>query len=181
MMVDGLKGRAISSTAPIAGQALVYDGTQWVPSHVSLYVRKTADQSFASTTVASATQMAFPVAAGYTYKYRFTIAHTSSATNIGMRVAVNSPAQSMFTAQANIAAGSDGAGAYYQGVMYFSGDSVMSSTTAAASPTSILYSTVDGIVTVTAAGTVQLAVASESAANPVVVKAGSFVEYTIIP
>lgn len=179
--VDRIKGVSVSAAAPVAGQALVYDGTRWVPAYgVPSFSRKTTDQALSVTATANITGMSFPVAAGFTYKYKFHIAYTSVATNTGFRVGLNYPAVTMATGLANIAAGADGTGAYFQGVLNSSGDSVMSGTSSTNSANG-MYSSVEGIIMPSAAGTVQLIGATEINGNNIVIKAGSFVEYSVVP
>ena len=180
LVIDKLKGRTISSTAPTTGQALIYDGTQWIPTSVAAYVRKTADQTFSTTAVVSATQMVFTVANGVTYKFKFNIAYTSAATTTGLRVGLLFPTVTMSTALANIAANTDGTGAYFQGVINATGDFVTATATPTATP-NVQYASIEGVIVPSAAGTVQLTIGTEVGGSNVVVKAGSFVEYVIIP
>jgi hypothetical protein len=178
--VDRIKAIPVSATTPVTGQAMVYNGTQWAPAYgVPRYSRAAADQTSTTTTLANATNMSFTVAAGSVYKYRFMILFTSGATQTGLRVSVTYPAVTTAGAWVNIAAGGDSTGAFYQGVINSSGDIVTATTTAAASP-AVEIATVEGVMVPSAAGTVQLQFASETG-TAVVLKAGSFVEYTIVP
>lgn len=179
--VDKLKGYPVSATAPTAGQALVYNGSSWVPTTgFTSFSRKTADQIFSATTVVSATSMVFPVTAGVTYKYKFHVMYTSAATNTGMRLGLLYPAVTVATGVANIASGADGTGAYFQGVLNSSGDSVMSANSPTTSANG-MYSSVEGVIVPSASGNVQLTVGTEVASSNIVIKAGSFVEYTVVP
>jgi hypothetical protein len=178
--VDKIKGTPVNATAPVAGQAMVFNGTEWVPTYgVPMFTRVTADQATTSTTAISATNMSFPVIAGNVYKYKFLVLYTSTSSNNGLRLGLTYPAVSTASAVANIAAATDSTGAYYQGVINSSGDVVAATSTAASNLIEI--STVEGILVPTANGTVQLKFGSELSSQTVTIKAGSLVEYTIVP
>jgi hypothetical protein len=181
MSVDRIKGFSVSGTTPVTGQALVYNGTQWVPAYgVSRYSRATADQSTTSTTAVNATNMVFAVTAGNVYKYKFSIMYTSTNGNNGLKLGLTYPAATAASALANIAAATDGTGAYYQGVINASGDVVTALTTAATAPL-VMFSTVEGIIVPSASGNVQLMFGSETNTQTIVLKAGSYVEYSVVP
>ena len=180
LTVQKIQGVQVSATAPTAGQALVYNGTQWVPTTgFPQYSRSTADQVFSSTTAAAATNLSFPVTAGSIYKYKFFIMYTSAATTTGLKVGLTYPAVTTATGLANIASGVDGTGAYFQGVLNTSGDVV----TAAATPsiTTVQFAVVEGVIVPTVTGTMQLVVGTEVAASNITIKASSLVEYTVVP
>lgn len=180
LSVDRLKGVNVSAVAPVAGQALVYDGTQWVPSTgFPTFARSAANQTFSVTALANVTSLSFAVAAGVTYKYKFNIMYTSAATTTGLKLGLTYPAVTSASGLANIASGADGTGAYFQGVINSSGDSVMSTSSPAAAAT--LLAQVEGIIVPSAAGTVQLRAATEVAASNIVILAGSFVEVVVVP
>lgn len=178
--VDRLKGVDVSAVAPAAGQALVYNGAQWVPTTgFPTFARSTANQTFSVTAQANVTSLSFAVAAGVTYKYKFNIMYTSASAATGLRLGLTYPAVTSASGLANIASGADGTGAYFQGVINTSGDSVMSANSPAATAT--LFAQVEGIIVPSAAGTVQLRAATEVAASNIVILAGSFVEVVVIP
>jgi hypothetical protein len=168
--VDKIKGTPVNATAPVAGQAMVFNGTEWVPTYgVPMFTRVTADQATTSTTAISATNMSFPVIAGNVYKYKFLVLYTSTSSNNGLRLGLTYPAVSTASAVANIAAATDSTGAYYQGVINSSGDVVAATSTAASNLIEI--STVEGILVPTANGTVQLKFGSELSSQTVTIKA----------
>ena len=55
-------------------------------------VRKVADQAFNSTAFADSTGLAFGVAAGKAYKFRFVVFFTTNAATVGIKLGVNGPA-----------------------------------------------------------------------------------------
>lgn len=176
--VDRIKGIAVNGV-PTAGQALIFNGTDWVPGPVTRYSRMTADQASSGGSVTSVSNMTFAVTAGNVYKYKFHIMYTSSATNSGLELGLTYPAVTTASALANIAAG-NGAGAYYQGVIGASGATVTATSTAQAAP-AVMYSTVEGVLVPTADGSVQLTFGSEIPSQTITLKAGSFVEYSVVP
>lgn len=179
--VNKIRGVAVSATAPTAGQAMVYDGTQWVPTTgFPLFSKKTTDQTFNVTAPASATSLSFAVLPGSTYKFKFTVIYTSAATNTGLRLGLTYPTATAASAMANISSGVDGTGAFFQGVLNSSGDSVVAAATPQAAP-AVMLAYVEGIIVPSAAGDVQLTAASELAGTNVIILAGSFVEVVIIP
>lgn len=181
LSVDRIKGTAVNAAAPIAGQALVYDGTQWIPTTgFPTFSRKTADEIFSVVGVANVTSLSFPVVAGQTYKYKFSVLYTSASTGNGLRLGLTYPAVTNASAWVNIASGGDGTAAYYQGVINSSGDSVRSPNTPAIAP-AVMLAHVEGIIDPTAAGSVQLTAAPELNAVDVVILAGSFVEVVVVP
>lgn len=179
--VDKIKGVPVSVTAPVSGQALVYDGVQWVATTgFPTFARATADQTFSVTGLANATGLSFPVIAGKVYKYKFNVLSTSAAVTTGARLGLIYPTATTASATANIASGADGTAAIFSGVINSSGDSVLSANTPAIAPL-VMFNTVEGIISPSVSGTVQLQAATEVAASNIVIKAGSFVEVTILP
>lgn len=179
LTVQKIQGVPVSATAPTAGQALVYNGTAWVPTTgFPSFARKTADQAYTSTTAAAVTGLSATITAGVTYKYKFNILYTSAATTTGLKVGITYPTATIASGLANIASGNDGTGAYFQGVLNTSGDVVTSANT----PTTALqYATVEGIIQPTATGTLQLIAGTEVNFSTITIKTGSVLEITQIP
>lgn len=178
--VDRIRGVAVSTSAPMTGEALVYNGTQWAPTTgFPVFARSTANQTFSATALANVTSLSFTVTSGLVYKYKFHIMYTSAATSTGLRLGLTYPAVTNATALANIASGGDGTGAYLQGLINSSGDSVLSANSP--STTTTLFAQVEGIIAPSANGTVQLQAATEIAASNIVILANSFVEFTVVP
>ncbi len=181
LSVDKIKGIPVNAAAPVAGQALVFNGTEWIATTgFPSFARSTADQTFSAIALANATSLSFAVVAGKVYKFKFNVMYTSAATTTGLRLGLTYPAATSASAIANFTAGADGTAALFSGVINASGDSVQSTNAAAVTP-AIMFSTVEGTIMPTAAGTVQLQAATELLASNVVIKAGSFVEVTVLP
>jgi len=180
--VNKLRGVTINTTAPTAGQVLVYNGTEWVPTRgLPVYIKKAADQTFTSATVANDNTLVFSVTSGNSYKFKFTILYTSAATTTGLKVGLTYPTVTVGSAFASVSLGADGAsGTFYNGVINASGDTVTSTGTPVATP-SVFIAFVEGIITPSANGSVQLTVGTEVGASNIVVKAGSIAEYTLLP
>ena len=178
--VDKIKGVAVSATAPTAGQALVYDGAEWVPTTgFPSFTKSASDQTFNTTVITDVTSLSFAVSAGVTYKYKFNILYTSAATTTGIRLTLTYPAVSAASAVTKIPNGADGTGAQHQGVINSSGDIVVSTGTPAA--TTVHFATVEGVIIPSAGGTVQLRAASEVGGSNIIIKSGTFVEVVEVP
>ena len=181
LSVDRIKGFSVSGTTPVAGQALVYNGTHWIATTgFPTFSRKTADQIFSSTTAVSVTTLSFPVTSGRTYKYKFHIVYTSAATTTGLKLGLGYPTSLTFVALANISSGADGTGAYFQGTINTSGDVVTATATSSTSANGHI-AFVEGIIVPTANGTVELIAGSEIALSNITIKTGSLVEVTVVP
>ncbi len=179
--VDKIRGVAVNSAAPASGQVMVYNGTDWKPAHgLPYYTRITANQTFNSTTLANATNLSFAVVSGNVYRYKFHIMYTAALATTGARFGLTYPAVNSSAGMANIPSGADGTGAYFQGLINTSGDSVLTTASPAATPT-VLFATVEGVIHPSANGTVQLQAATEVNASSVIIRTGSFVEITQIP
>ncbi len=182
MSVEKIRGVAVSTTAPVSGQAMVYNGTEWIPTTgFSKYIKKTADQTFTTAASSNVTGLSFAVVAGVTYKYKFSVLYTSAAVNTGLRIGLTYPAATVASANAKIpVSNTDGAAFIFAGLLSTSGDFVLATGSAAASPT-VLVADIEGVIVPSATGTVQLQAGTEIAASNIVIKAGSFVEVTEIP
>lgn len=178
--VDKIKGRNISSTAPTTGQALVWDGAQWVPTTgFPRFARSTANQTLSSNALADVTTLSFSVSAGVTYKFKFNVIYTSAATTTGIRLGLTAPAITSLAATVNVPSGVDGTASIFGGTINSSGDSVVSTATPVAN--TVHYGVVEGVIVPSASGTVQLRGATEVNASNVIIRAGSFVEVVEIP
>lgn len=178
--VDRIKGISVSGVAPTAGQALVFNGTQWVPTTgFPTLVSKSVSQTLTSNVAGNVSQLAFSVEAGNTYKYKFNILFTSVATTTGLALGLTYPSTTVASAMVNIPRTGDGTGAFFQGVISSSGDITIS--TATPSNTDIHLATLEGVILPSANGTVQLIGASEVNLSNVTIWAGSYVEFTKLP
>ena len=181
LSVDKIKGVAVSAVAPVAGQALVFNGTNWAPATgFPSFAKSAADQTFSLITMADVTSLSFPVVAGKLYRYKFSVLFTSAATTTGIRLGLTYPAVTTASAVANIPIGADGTASIYSGVINSSGDNVVATASPAISP-AVFIATVEGVILPSAAGVVQLQSASEVAASNIVIKSGSLVEVTLMP
>ena len=178
--VDRIRGVAVSATAPVAGQALVYNGTEWVPTTgFPSFAKKTANQNFNSTTVADVTGLSYAVTAGVTYKYKFYVLYTSAAVGTGLKLGVSYPAATVASANARIAYAGDGGNSYYEGSLTSATDSVTATAVAATGTVYVAY--VEGVLVPSANGTLQLRAGSETNGTNVTVQTNSFVEVTVVP
>ncbi len=178
--VDKIKGTAVNATAPTTGQALVYNGSSWIPTTgFPSFAKSTANQTFAVTGLADVTNLSFAVTSGITYKFKFNVIYTSAATTTGIRLGLTIPAVTSASAAVNIPSGADGTAAFFQGIINSSGDSVMS--TASPVANTVHFATVEGLIVPSASGTVQLRAASEINASNIIIRAGSYVEVIQVP
>lgn len=180
LSVDRIKGIPVSATAPTAGQALVFNGTEWVATTgFPSFVKKSANQVFSSNALANVTDLSFNVTSGRTYRYKFYVIYSSAITTSGIRLGLTYPAATLATATAQLSAGGDGTAGYTQGVINTSGDSVVAASTPVINTQHLGF--VEGIITPSANGVVQLRGASEVNATNITILAGSFVEITVVP
>ncbi len=180
--VDRIKGIPVSATAPVTGQVMMYNGTQWVPTKgFTKFVKNAADQTFSVTALANANLLVFDVVAGTLYKYRFNVMYTTASANTGLRLGITYPAATTTSAIANIpGSATDGTGFMFSGLINSSGDSVVAASSPAITP-AVMVATLEGVILPSASGQIQLRAASEVAGSNIVIKAGSFVEINEIP
>lgn len=90
--VIGSSGTGVN-IPPGATCEVICDGTNFLYSNpgVSIYSRKTADQTLIGTAYADITELGLPVAASTTYEFEFNIIADADATTTGIDVAVNGP------------------------------------------------------------------------------------------
>lgn len=65
-----------------------------LPTGVITSCRKTADETFSSTSYADSTGMSLAVAANKFYKFRFVVLYNTNATSVGIKLAIIGPASS---------------------------------------------------------------------------------------
>jgi hypothetical protein len=137
-------------------------------------VRKTADQTNTTTTLANMTDMSFPVVIGGTYRFDFLFSYSSSLVTAGIGVAVTTPAVAAGGLNYQGAIGgfaAAGAGATWHGEAQASDGLIMS--TAVAVINTFYICRVHGVLhNPTAAGSIQLRFRAEVAAT-ITVKAGA--------
>jgi hypothetical protein len=138
-------------------------------------VRKTADQSFTTQTLANVTDMVFALLANVDYAFKFWVPYTAGAAR-GIGLGVTIPASATIFGGGTIygQAATDGTGAAHHGVLTTSGDDVRNTPTAGATSS---YAFIEGIVNVAGtAGNLQLQCRQGAGGTAVnaVVKKGAF-------
>lgn len=133
-------------------------------------------------TIADVTGLSFPVVAGETYWFMFTIFFTAAATTTGSRWAINGPAAPTFLAyrtsqglSAAATAGTDVMTEVNQAAYDSPAASNASSPTATAGQANVVR--IEGFIRPSANGTVIARFASEVASSAIVAKAGSLCQY----
>ena len=176
--VEKIRGVTVNATAPTTGQALIYNGSEWVATPAQRSTRVTANQTINGTTYTDVTNMAFTVVNGRTYKFKFNIMYAVSTTTRGLRLRINHPGATNYSVLYSVP-GSTTAGTGYIAAMSYdaSGDTFTAST---ATPSGIQFATAEGVIVATADGTVRL-VASQSNTGNLIIYAGSVVEFREIP
>lgn len=138
-------------------------------------VRKSADQTFTTTTLANVTDMVFALLANVDYAFKFWVPHTTGAA-MGIGIGVTIPTSATIFGAGTIYghAATDGTAAAHHGVLTSSGDDVRNTPTTGATSA---YAFIEGIVSVAGtAGNLQLQCrrgAGATAVN-VVVKKGAY-------
>jgi len=132
----------------------------------------TADSPNNTTTTLVNTALAFPVVAGGTYWFRCFYAFNSSATTTGVRVVPNGPA---FTRLRHTCQRSNGSAT----AQIFHGQAAwqLPATASGTSPTGGGEGTMEGVVSITAAGSITIQIASEVAASAIARLAGSNIQW----
>lgn len=132
-------------------------------------------------TIADVTGLSFPVTANHTYVFKFIILYTAAATTTGSRWAINGPTNSIIGYRSS--AGLSAAGTSGTDVMTDTNVAAYDSPAAsnASSPTATAgqgnIAIIEGVIRVTADGTVIARFASEISGSAIVAKAGSVVYY----
>lgn len=151
-----------------------FDGTNW--ERVKTGIKKKflpSDVASSSTTLADVTGLSFDVLNGQTYKFRFFIVYTASATSVGSRWTLNGPTTTRLTYFSTYPS-STSANAFYHQAGYNT-----ASATANSGSTGGNVAIIEGIITPSADGTVIARIAAESAT--ITAKAAiSFVEWELL-
>jgi hypothetical protein len=187
LLVDAANYPFIFKNMPqsnVSGRLLVVDsdGKVWLGDSTSSLgggggssccpgkVKITSDVTTTSTTL-SGSELSFAVNAGTYYKFRFVIVFATDATTTGIRLGLNAPSASVFSATTDVATGSDGTNARAQGSITSSGDWILTGGVEAANTNYIAI--VEGIILPSVSGTVQLVFGSGTNGNQVSLKPGS--------
>lgn len=132
---------------------------------------KTSDQAISTATLTSLTKLAFTVASGAYYYYRFVCLVRSDTATIGVKMSVTIPTVTAFGGQVSATVAADGTAAEFVGAITASADAV--------SPTDVpaintdYVQIVEGVILPSANGTLQLQAATETGTTTVTVRQGS--------
>ena len=143
-------------------------------------VRKTADQTNATVTLANLTDLAFPIAVGADYSFLFEIPFSGSAAGVGLGLALTCPALTGYiSARVDIprltepAVGTAPASdMLYSGAITSSGDVVVADSIPAIN--TLYVATITGVLSnASAAGTLQVQFRAEAATSTLTIKKGA--------
>lgn len=152
------------------------NGSSWDTLYPGVTTRKTADQTFASTSFADSTNMAFAIAASKNYEFEFLVMYTTANTGVGIKLALLGPTSCTCYASLELytSAGSVSASATVLANTQASGDistDLVMSTGTAGPGSSATFARLWGTVNnSTNAGTLKLRHASSSAANSTILQ-----------
>lgn len=133
-----------------------------------------SDVSTSSTTFVDVTGLSFPVLAGRIYSFKFTVDYTSSATTNGFGIGLNGPAaptRLSYETRVNKNATSED---QLNGISTYNTGSASTATPS----TNANIGELEGFITPSVDGVVQLRFLSETGGGSVTVRAGSFVTYS---
>lgn len=131
------------------------------------------------TSLTNATGVALSLAANSVYAVKFLARFSSATANAGVRLGITSPAGSEISFLCQMPVRSDATGAFYQGTITASGDSVLGTGVETAN---VGYTAViEGTVVTTTAGAIQLQFASEIAGSTITIMLGSIATAQLIP
>jgi hypothetical protein len=126
-----------------------------------------------STALIDATGLTFSVVSGNYYYFTFNVIFQSNGTTNGLRLSVNVPAFTRFSAKAYIPNAADGTGGEFQGWITASDDTVVGTAVQAANTD--YYATLEGIILPSANGNVQLRYGSElGPTSAIIIRQASF-------
>jgi hypothetical protein len=135
-------------------------------------VKITSDQSSTSTSTGDVTGLSFSVTSGTYYKFKFVVVFRSAATSTGIKLGINAPSSTVFSATAKIPSAADGTGGSFHGWITSSGDIVTSSGVEATATDYVAI--IEGMILPSASGTVQLIFASGVGSSQITIRNGSF-------
>lgn len=175
--VTKIQNQNISATVPVEGQALVYNGSEWVPTTgMPRYSRVTSNYTNSTTTYTSIDGLSFPVVTGKVYKFRFNVIFSVASTTRALRLLLGTPSVTTLAAQIVIPTSTTVAGSY---VVATQSGTVTGGTNATSGQ--ILFSTVEGIIVPSATGTFQLQASNSGGGSTSTVYSGSTVEFVEVP
>jgi len=135
------------------------------------WVLLSVDQTSSSSSLTSATDVAFALLPNNTYTFKFWVVFRSASSSNGIRLGLTFPAVFRFAASVNIPIVADGTAAEWQGWLTSSGDSVLGGSVQASNTDYVAI--IQGIIRVSAAGNLQLVFASEISGTNVIVRLGT--------
>ena len=162
-------GDGISLTDAGAGSTLTVAATG---PHIVTLASDVTNNNASANTLADVTGMGFSVTSGETYWFRFTIDFTSAATTTGARFTVNGPATTRLAYRMSQSFSATSQTQTNQ-VAY----QMPAGCSASVPSTAGNIAIVEGFVTPSANGTLQLQFASEVSSSAIVAKAGSILEW----
>jgi hypothetical protein len=134
--------------------------------------------STASTSFQNITGLSFSVTSGTTYRFYALLVYTASATTIGLKGSLTSPAITLlaYTTRTPLAAAGTATNDWVNGAATTDAAAITSSTSSVTTTGNIMI--IEGVIKPSASGTLQLRFAPETAtASGIVIKAGSTLEY----
>lgn len=177
LTVGKIQGVSVDATAPASGQVLAYNGTAWAPAiGLTQYGRVTGNQVIPNTTYVDLTNLDFPVVAGNSYKFRYSVVFSLASTIRYVRFLISSPAVTVLAAQAQVPSSTSAITSTI--IAAQSG----TATTAAANAVNgqVLIAIIEGIIVPSANGIVKLQASPNNTVN-MTVYAGSTMEWTQVP
>ncbi|MDB5716300.1 MAG: hypothetical protein JWO15_3697 [Sphingomonadales bacterium] len=164
-------GAATAGSVPVLGSSGTLDSSFFPNGVVPTIVRIGSDFSTSSSTPVAVTGMSLTVPAAGTYEFAFLCQYSTAATTTGVKFSVAGP--STFFAQFAVEIWSNKTTLVVNSDNVF-GNALSGSTSGpGTAATALVPAFVRGIFTATAAGTIQLQLATATAASAVTVKAGS--------
>lgn len=138
-------------------------------------VRITSTVSTTTTALANVTSLVVSVTSGNNYYFKFGVIYTSTVAATGIILGATTPTFSVYAANVACPAAADATSAMFFGWLTTSGDSVTSTGVQQTAGTGARYlATVEGFISPTANGTVQVQYASEVNNTTISVIPGSF-------
>jgi hypothetical protein len=135
-------------------------------------VNLTSDQTFSTATPANVTGLAFTLASGTYYEFKFIIPYQSDTSTVGIQLGLTFPAVTTQASWVQIAnGGSDGATSLFTGWITSSGDSV--SAARVPSTNTDYLAIIEGMILPSAVGNLQVQAATETGTTTVTVRQGA--------
>jgi hypothetical protein len=139
----------------------------------------TDDETGKTDSTLANTSLSLAVTDAHYYMFEFYVVFQTTVTTIGIRIGLTTPTFTVFSANAEAAgAAADKAGAFWQGVLNTSGDTIVSTTATPINDN--LLVTITGVIKPSQNGNITLQYAAETTGATVTVKAGSAARLTDI-